>query len=58
MKLFAGIVIILVAILVAPFLFLWSLNTIFNLHIGYDIEHLFAALVFLTFINPNVKYSK
>lgn len=58
MKLFAGIVIILIAVLLAPFLFLWSLNVLFNLHIEYDIEHLFAALLFLTFINPNVKYSK
>lgn len=58
MKLFAGIVIILVAILLTPFLFLWSLNTLFNLNIEYDIEHLFAALLFLALINPNVKYSK
>lgn len=52
------VLLVLAAILVAPFLLIWALNTLFSLSIAYTGWNLLAALVLVCLTRPFVDYSK
>jgi len=53
------LVIALIAILVGPFLLIWSLNTLFGLTIAYGFFEWLAALIILGFLKQStVKVNK
>lgn len=54
---FAVSIIILVAA-VLPCLFIWSVNTLFNLHIEYEAQNIFAAFILLVLMNSNTTTKK
>lgn len=41
------IILFVVAAIVGPLIFIWSVNTLFGLTIGYTLKHWFAALILL-----------
>lgn len=45
----AIVALVIGAILTVPFLFIWSLNTLFLLNIGYSLNTWAAALIFCMF---------
>ena len=47
------LIVAIIAILVAPFIFIWSLNTLFGLTIAFGFFEWLAALFLLGFLNKN-----
>ena len=41
------IIVFAVAAIIGPFLFIWSVNTLFGLTIGYTLKNWFAGLILL-----------
>ena len=47
------LIVAIIAILVAPFIFIWSINTLFGLTIAFGFFEWLAALFLLGFLNKN-----
>ena len=55
---FLGIVLTLSVGFIGPFLFLWSINTLFNLGIDYTAENIVASAILLIIFSLNSGYIK
>ncbi len=62
MKLGFGLVLsilfMLLAISILPCGVIWSINTLFRLHIEYSFENIIAMFLLLSVISPHLKFSK
>jgi hypothetical protein len=50
--------VIVLAVLVLPVGFIWSLNVLFKLAIPYEFETVLAAFVLLTILSPSKDFTK
>lgn len=53
-----GLFVMLLAVLLLPCAFIWSINTLFQLNLEYSFENILASFLFLSLISPHSKYSR
>lgn len=56
-SLYAAIFVILLAVLIVPCGFIWSINTLFQLNLEYSFENITASLVLIALFGPKSNYS-